>query len=82
MENLRRSANPSPKKNMVTKIFIFCNIKILFLNSHKTDFSITGSLYEGLILKAIMKRNFNLFFMGRKIIMAALVVFVTNESMF
>lgn len=46
----------------------FCNIK--------------GSLYEGLILKAIFKRNFNLFFMFRKMIMAVFVVFLDNSEMF
>lgn len=41
-----------------------------------------GSLYEGLVLKAISKRNLNIFFMARKVVVAGLVVFVDNASMF
>ena len=40
-----------------------------------------GSLYEGLILKAILKRNFNIFFMARKMIMCVFVVFLDNSIM-
>ncbi|EAS06639.2 transmembrane protein, putative (macronuclear) [Tetrahymena thermophila SB210] len=40
-----------------------------------------GSLYEGLILKAVLKRNFNIFFMLRKIIMAIFIIFLDNKQM-
>jgi len=37
-----------------------------------------GVLYDGLITKAIFKRNFNLFFIGRKILIAISIVFLSN----
>lgn len=40
-----------------------------------------GSLYNGLILKAIFKRNFNVFFMLRKMLMAIFVVCLNNDKM-
>ncbi|KAL4472319.1 hypothetical protein ABPG72_002802 [Tetrahymena utriculariae] len=40
-----------------------------------------GSLYEGLILKAVLKRNFNIFFMLRKIIMIIFIIFLDKKQM-